>query len=152
MMKTLKYKGYEGMAEVDLERGVCCGKIIFIDDLITYESESAKNIQTEFEAAVDDYIATCEALGREALKPLSGAFNVRIAPEVHRKAKVRAIQDAVSLNEVVSRAIDCYLHGENKVVNHHNYVVVSPDEQISAFSAAVTAEEAYRGVISSVYN
>jgi len=152
MTKTLKYKGYEGTAEVDLERGVCRGKIMFIDDLVTFESESAKCIKAEFEAAVDDYIATCKALGREALKPLSGAFNVRIDPELHRDARVRAIQDGVSLNEVVARAMACYLHGENNVTNNHSYVVVSHEEQISAFSAAVAADNAFREVISHVYN
>lgn len=152
MMKTLKYKGYEGTVEVDLERGVCRGKILFIDDLVTYETESAKHIQAEFESAVNDYLETCKMLGREALKPLSGTFNVRIEPDLHRELKVRAIQDAVSLNEVVARSINCYLHGENNVTNHHNFVVMNPDEQISAFSAAATADEAYREVISRVFN
>ncbi|WP_421575131.1 type II toxin-antitoxin system HicB family antitoxin [Stenotrophomonas maltophilia] len=152
-MNTLKYKGYEGTAELVLDRGVCRGKILFIDDLVTYETEAIKEIQAEFEAAVDDYLETCEQLGRAPRKPLSGTFNVRIEPELHRDLKLRAINDEVSLNEVVERAIGCYLHGEKSVTNNHNhshnYVVVSAEESFNAYSAVV-AQDAYRGVISRV--
>lgn len=152
MKKTLSYAGYEGTVEVDIDRGVCHGKIMFIDDLITYESETPKGLEKEFKEAVDDYLDTCRTLGRQALKPLSGTFNVRISPELHREVKVRAMQDGSSLNEVVSRAIDCYLHGENKVTNNHNYVVVQPEEPFNAYSAVLAADEAYKGVISRVVN
>lgn len=151
-MNTLKHNGYEGTVEVDLERGVCRGKILFIDDLVTYECESIKGIQSEFEAALADYLETCALLKREPRKPLSGSFNVRIDPQLHRDLRLRSIQDDVSQNEVVSRAIACYLHGETKVTNNHshNYVVVNPEDTFSAYSAAATAEAAYRGVISRV--
>jgi predicted HicB family RNase H-like nuclease len=71
-MGILKYKDYEGTAELDMARRVCRGKILFIDDLITYEAMSPAELQTEFEAAVDDYIDTCATLGREPQKPLRG--------------------------------------------------------------------------------
>lgn len=152
-MNTLKYKGYEGTAELVLDRGVCRGKILFIDDLVTYESEEIKKIQDEFEAAVDDYLETCEQLGRAPLKPLSGNFNVRIDPELHRDLKLRAINDEVSLNEIVARAISCYVRGEKSVTNNHNhnhnYVVVSAEEPFNAYSADV-AQNAYQRVISRV--
>jgi hypothetical protein len=35
-MDILKYKDYEGTAELDMSRGVCRGKILFINDLVTY--------------------------------------------------------------------------------------------------------------------
>lgn len=65
-MDILKYKDYEGTAELDMTRGVCRGKILFIADLVTYESESPAGLQKEFESAVDDYLETCVALGKEA--------------------------------------------------------------------------------------
>ena len=34
-MDILKYKDYEGTAELDMSRGVCRGKILFINDLVT---------------------------------------------------------------------------------------------------------------------
>ncbi len=61
-MDVLKYKDYEGTAELDMERKVCRGKILFIDDLVTYEADTPAKLQHEFEAAVDDYIETCSSL------------------------------------------------------------------------------------------
>jgi predicted HicB family RNase H-like nuclease len=90
-MDILKYKDYEGSAELDMTRGVCRGKILFIDDLVTY-------------------LATCEALGKNPLLPCRGQFNVRTPPALHRAAQRRAAADKISLNEVVVRAIEAFVH------------------------------------------
>ena len=106
-MDILRYKEYEGTAELDMERRVCRGRILFIDDLVTYESRSPDGLQREFEAAVDDYIATCASLGKEPQRPFRGLFNVRVPPALHRAAAIRATCDSVSLNDVVVRARRC---------------------------------------------
>jgi predicted HicB family RNase H-like nuclease len=123
-MDILKYKEYEGTAELDMVRMVCRGKILFIDDLVTFESATPKGLQKEFEAAVDDYIETCEALGREAKRPLKGQFNVRISPSLHKALVLRATQDQVSLNDVVTRALDAFvcIHSD---VNHKVRITVA---------------------------
>lgn len=115
-MDILKYKGYEGTSELDMDRCICRGKILFIDDLVTYEADSPKDLQMEFEAAVDDYIETCNELGREPKKPLKGQFNVRVLPELHKKAVLRAIQDGTSLNDVTAKALKNYVSGENSII------------------------------------
>lgn len=109
MSSLLKYKGYEGTADIDHEDDVCFGKILFIDDLVTYKAATPKQLRAEFEAAVDDYIETCRELGREPKRPFNGQFNVRISPDQH-KALARCAQvEKVSLNAVVARALDAYL-------------------------------------------
>lgn len=115
MATTRPYKGYEGTADMDMERQVCRGRILFIDDLVTYEAESPTALQQEFEAAVDDYIETCELVGKEAQKPLKGQFNVRITPVLHRAVSVRANRDGVSLNEAVGRALEAYVNPGQEV-------------------------------------
>jgi len=106
----LKYKGYEGTAELNMSRQVCRGKILFINDLVTYEAASPSGLQKEFEAAVDDYIDTCAQLGREPQKSLKGQFNVRIPPDLHKAVALRALEDNVSLNDVVVRALDAFVN------------------------------------------
>lgn len=88
-MEILKYKGYEGTAELDMSRKICRGKILFIKDLVTYESCSPADLQKEFESAVDDYLETCASLGKEPDKPFKGLFNVRVSPNLHRAAAIR---------------------------------------------------------------
>jgi predicted HicB family RNase H-like nuclease len=51
-MDLLQYNGYEGTAELDMARRVCRGRVLFIDDLITYEANTPDLLQQEFEAAV----------------------------------------------------------------------------------------------------
>lgn len=108
-MDILKYKDYEGTAELDMTRGVCRGRILFIDDLVTYESATPSGLQGEFERAVDDYLDTCRTLKRNPGKTLKGQFNVRVPPELHKLAATRALQDNVGLNDVVVRALRSFL-------------------------------------------
>lgn len=77
----LIYKDYEGTAELEVARGFCRGKISFIDDLVTYESTSIAKLQKEFEAAVDDYLKTCAALGKEPQRPIRTNEKVRLHRE-----------------------------------------------------------------------
>lgn len=109
-MEILRYKGYEGTAEVDIDAGMCHGRILFIADAVTYRAEGPRQLQAEFEAAVDDYLETCAELGRMPQKPLNGVFNVRVPPTLHRQARLRAVADDCSLNEVVTQALVGYLH------------------------------------------
>lgn len=108
-MEILKYKSFEGSAELDMQKKFCWGKILYIDDVVTYQSESIANLQKQFEEAVDDYIETCKLVGKEPQKPCRGLFNVRVSPELHKAALRRAITDETSLNDVVCRALESYL-------------------------------------------
>jgi predicted HicB family RNase H-like nuclease len=106
---TLEYKGYQGSAEFDLKTGVLFGKILFVTDLVTYEAESVPALQNEFQLAVDDYLDTCQKLGRNPQQPCSGVFNVRVGPDLHRAAVMRAQKDGVKLNAVMVSALEQYL-------------------------------------------
>lgn len=132
-MDILKFKGYEGSAELDMDRGVCRGKILFIDDLVTYEADSPRDLIKEFHEAVEDYIETCKQVGKAPQKSMSGQFNIRIAPALHQAAARRACRDGVSLNAVVSRAMDGYLN-INRIVNNIS-VTFSPTESFRTLAA-----------------
>ncbi|BDW10883.1 hypothetical protein PSHI8_09650 [Polynucleobacter sp. SHI8] len=75
MEKYLTYKGFEGIAEISLEQKLFRGKILFIEDLVTYQTLNPEELEKAFHEAVDDYLKTCQELGRE---PLKGAFNQRV--------------------------------------------------------------------------
>lgn len=66
----LYYKGYYGKIEYSAEDKVIYGKIMGIHSLISFESESATDIETEFHNAVDDYLSYCEEEGIEAEKTI----------------------------------------------------------------------------------
>ena len=105
----LHYKGYSAKPEYSVEDKVFYGKILGIDDLVDFYSENAKNIETEFQKAVDDYLTFCAEIGKEPQKEYSGMFNVRIPPELHRKLSMAAQSEGVSLNKVVEQVISSYV-------------------------------------------
>ncbi len=138
-METIKYKDYEGTAEIDMDRQVCRGKLLFIKDLVIYEAASPSQLQAEFEAAVDDYIKTCAELGWEPQKPLKGQFNVRIPPALHKDCALRAVKDSCSLNDVVVRALQAFTCGS--VVNNTVQVTLHTSEPIKTIATASTETE-----------
>ena len=101
-MSYLKYKGYLGTIEPDLDTGELFGRLAFIRDLITYEAETLKALEQAFKESVDGYLASCTELGKKPDLPFKGTFNVRISPEMHRKA---VLASSNSLNSFVSDAI-----------------------------------------------
>lgn len=104
MTKKLTYKNYTGSVEYSEEDGVFFGKILYIADLILYDSDSEEGLQQSFEKAVEEYISDCKHLGRKPEVPCKGSFNVRVDPEVHLQLKFLAIRNKTSLNEIVNRA------------------------------------------------
>lgn len=102
-MKYFRYKGYLGTIEPDIETGSLLGKLAFIRDLVTYEAETLPSLEKEFHISVDEYLQSCDDLGRVPDIPCKGVFNVRIAPELHQAAVLASGEQ--SLNAFVSDAI-----------------------------------------------
>lgn len=137
-MNQLKYKEYLGSIEFDQDRLVLRGKLLLITDLVTYESETAQGLKEEFEAAVEDYIETCKALGRIALKPFSGNFNIRIEPHCHKALAQIAVGDGKSLNSTAAEAIRLYVLERQSPTRkiEHTHKLVAEEQVLNAFTSA----------------
>lgn len=109
MSTLLEYKGYLGSVEYSEEDEVLHGRLEFIRDLVTYEGQDARGLKQAFHEAVEDYLALCEAEGRQPDVPLKGSFNVRPGRDLHRRAMVFARRSGQTLNTVVSDALRQYL-------------------------------------------
>jgi predicted HicB family RNase H-like nuclease len=103
--KILQYKKYQGSIECDVEAALMYGKVLHVCDLITYEAESLAELKKEFESAVDDYLELCEEIGKSPEKPYKGTFNIRISPEIHRRAAFDSNELGVALNEYIAKAV-----------------------------------------------
>lgn len=132
---TLSYKGYTGSVDINIEDRCLHGKILFIDDIITYEGDTIPDIETAFKGAVDRYMAHCKESGKPANKPYSGTFNVRIGPELHRKAAKAAHARNIKLNVFVAQAIKTATEqtGPIKIEHTHNHNInVASGETVGA--------------------
>lgn len=106
MANLLHYKGYVGSIKFIEEKEMFYGKLEFINDLITFQGTSVKELKEDFHNAVDEYIDDCKELGKEPEKPFKGKFPARINPELHRKAAFMALQKNISLNKYVETAVE----------------------------------------------
>jgi len=106
MKDVLTYKGFIGTVHFSAEDKVFHGKIEGIDDLVTFEGHSVEELIKAFHNEVDDYIALCKEMGKEPIRSYKGSFNVRISPEMHRKAVEKATKKGLSLNQFVQKAIE----------------------------------------------
>ena len=62
--QTISYRGYEGSIETSVEDECLRGKILFINDIITYEAETVPALKAAFQEAVERYLDYCKATGR----------------------------------------------------------------------------------------
>ncbi|HET8848506.1 MAG TPA: type II toxin-antitoxin system HicB family antitoxin [Marinobacter sp.] len=109
---VLKYKGQIGSIEHDLYRGLLYGKLLFINDLVTYEAESLRQLEQAFRDSVQGYLEDCAAVGIEPNKPFKGSFNIRIGRELHKQLAMKAADEGLGLNETVQLAVERFLLSE----------------------------------------
>ena len=95
----MTYNGYAGTVEYSEEDDVLFGRLIGIDDIITYEGESIQELRGAFQEAVDDYLEHCRQIGKAPDKPFSGKFTLRISPEVHARLAAQAKAVGKSLTQ-----------------------------------------------------
>jgi len=106
MIDRIKYKDFIGSVHFSAEDEIFFGKIEGVNDLVTFEGASVKQLKKAFKEAVEDYLELCKEAGKEIFKSFKGSFNVRINPELHSQAFEKALMEGKSLNQFVQEAIE----------------------------------------------
>lgn len=106
MNNVMTYKGYSARVEYDDEDGILFGQIAGIRDGVGFHAGSVEELRTAFREAVNDYLETCQKVGKEPQKPYSGKMMFRLKPETHRKAAIAAELSGKSLNQWAEEALD----------------------------------------------
>ncbi|TAD92530.1 MAG: type II toxin-antitoxin system HicB family antitoxin, partial [Bacteroidetes bacterium] len=101
MNDILQFKGYYAEVHFSADDDVFYGKLLGISDLVSFEDATVSELKASFHEAVEDYLITCKELGKDPEKTYKGSFNVRISPELHRKAANYASIRKMTLNELV---------------------------------------------------
>ena len=112
----LKHKGYFGTIDFSLPDDTIFGKIIGIDDLVTYEAKTLGELKETFIEAIDDYLDTCKEIGKKPNKNFSGVFNVRTSNVLHKELSFLATSRKMKLNEVVNIAFDYLIKNKETVL------------------------------------
>ena len=71
-MNTMTCKGYAASIEYSDDDECFIGHIAGIKDRVGFHGESVIELKEAFHDAVEDYLETCTAVGKEPQKPYSG--------------------------------------------------------------------------------
>ena len=92
--------------EFDPDAGIFHGEVINTRDVITFQGDSATELQQAFVDSIEDYLEFCRARCEDPERPFSGKFIVRIEPELHRQIFYRAREQDTSLNQWVRETLE----------------------------------------------
>ena len=84
----LEYKGYHASVEFDAEDNIFVGEVFGITDSLNFHGESVDELKEMFAQCIDNYLEICEQIGKQPDKEFKGTFNVRITPELHKRADI----------------------------------------------------------------
>lgn len=98
-MNTLTYKGYTARIDFDDRDNSLVGRLLGIQDIIGFHADNVADLHTAFEEAVDDYLEACEKIGKLPEKPVNGKLLLRVPPELHAAALIKAQAVGKSLNQ-----------------------------------------------------
>lgn len=105
----MQHEGYTARLEYDDASGAFHGRVLGIQDVITFEGRSVAELRREFARSVAEYVAMCAEQGEEPQRPFSGRFVVRVPADLHQAAAGAAAGRLISLNAWVEAAMRAYL-------------------------------------------
>ncbi len=132
MSNVLKYKGYAATIEYSTEDRLLVGRIHGLSDTLSFACESADEVEPQFHALIDDYLEMCKDIGKEPERQFSGSFNVRVTPDLHKKAYYAAMDDGISLNEWINKAV------EDELVRQPEFIPSTMSIPVQVFSSVVS--------------
>lgn len=110
MKNTLIYRDYSARMEFDPDDQLLVGRVLGIDDIITFHGDSVASFTAAFHEAIDGYLEACAALQQTSEKPASGRLMLRIAPSVHAAALKAAAHSGQSLNRWAEQVLQQAAH------------------------------------------
>jgi len=105
MKDIIKYKGFIGTVHFASEDRVFYGKVEGVKDLITFEGSTVNDLEEGFRYMVNEHIKDCTRKNIPLEKSYKGNLNIRLSPELHKKAAHNAAMRGVSLNQYINDAL-----------------------------------------------
>ena len=108
MKNILRYREYVGSIEINEHEGFLYGRVLGIQEKITYRAERADDLVKLFRMEIDAYLDRCVQENTAPEIPYKGSFNVRISPALHRALAIHAVQTGLNLNRLVEHILTTY--------------------------------------------
>lgn len=101
----IKYKGYIGKIEFDDKHDIFHGNVININDVVTFEGKTTKELRKSFKDSIDVYIEFCKEQNKEPEKPYSGRLLFRTSTDNHKLIAETAARKNLSINQWIEKTL-----------------------------------------------
>lgn len=106
MSSLSSYKNHNETVEYSKDDNCLYGKVIGLKSLLSYEGDSVRELEADFQNVIEEYLVDCRKRGVQPEQPYKGGFNVRIIPDLHRTIALYALEHGKSLNAAVEEALE----------------------------------------------
>lgn len=105
MTNVLKHNGYQARVDFDADDRIFIGRIVGIDDIVTFHANTVDGLLEAFKESLEDYIETCAKVGKNPERSYSGTVYLRVNEATHANAAKAAQLAGKSLNEFGEEAL-----------------------------------------------
>jgi predicted HicB family RNase H-like nuclease len=105
-MNTMSYRGYTARIDFDDRDNLFVGRVLGLRSIISFHGQTVEELRAQFAVAMDDYVADCQEQGVSPEKPASGKLLLRVSPEIHSQALIKAQATGKSLNQWATDALE----------------------------------------------
>ena len=106
MKNSMTYKGYTARIDFDDRDNLFVGRVLGIEDVISFHGTTVTALRTDFRHAIDFYLTTNPV----PQKPASGKLMLRVPSEVHTAALIAAQASGQSLNQWAANVLKQATH------------------------------------------
>jgi predicted HicB family RNase H-like nuclease len=99
MNNTLSHRGFTAKIEFSADDNVFFGRLLGIDDIVTFHGETVEELKDSMRESVDFYIELCERDGKNSKKSYSGKVLFRLPNKLHAEIAEAATRHGKSINE-----------------------------------------------------
>jgi predicted HicB family RNase H-like nuclease len=85
----IEYEGYTGVIEFDASIDAFHGRVVGLQDVVTFEGRSLDELRREMAESVEDYLALCGQVGKDPERPYRGEF-LGPTKDTNKKARGRS--------------------------------------------------------------
>jgi predicted HicB family RNase H-like nuclease len=102
----MNFQRYTARVEYDERDDIFVGRVLGLRSIISFHGRTVTELRREFASAIKDYLAGCAEQGISPEKPASGKLLIRVPPEVHSRALIKAQASGKSLNQWAMEALE----------------------------------------------
>lgn len=106
LSNIISHRGYHAEVKFDPSADAFHGRVLGMRDVISFYGQTPEELRREMQAAIDDYLAWCEADGAKPEKSWSGKLTLEPDDDLRRRVLIAAAAEGQSVGSWINQVID----------------------------------------------